>query len=247
MTKREPVTFGTLAVTLALSWGLAQVPAITAAQTEPAKPAGGLTATVKAAAGAAQAGAPAAPAGTAAAAAGAPAAEAGAPGSAAPAFALPDQDGKTVRLADFAGKIVVLEWTNDECPYVKHHGVQGTMKALAEKYRESGVVWLAVNSTKHATREKNRGWIAQNKLPYPILEDFEGTTGKAYGAKTTPHMFVIDASGKIAYAGAIDDDARLGGKPTVNYVEQALAELTAGKPVSTARTSPYGCSVKYKQ
>lgn len=230
MTKRSPVTIGVLAVTLALSLGLSQLPAIAAAQTEPAKPAGGLTATVKAAA----AGTPTA-------------AEAGAPGSVAPAFALPDQDGKTVRLADFAGKIVVLEWTNDECPYVKHHGAQGTMRALAEKYRERGVVWLAVNSTKHATREKNRGWIAQNKLPYPVLEDFEGTTGKAYGAKTTPHMFVIDASGKIAYAGAIDDDARLGGKPTVNYVEQALAELTAGKPVSTARTNPYGCSVKYKQ
>lgn len=238
MTKRSPVTIGVLAVTLVLSLGLSQLPAIAAAQTEPAKPAGGLTATVKAAAGAAPT----------AAAAGTPgAAEAGAPGSVAPAFALPDQDGKIVRLADFAGKIVVLEWTNDECPYVKHHGAQGTMKALAEEYRERGVVWLAVNSTKHATREKNRGWIAQNKLPYPVLEDFEGTTGKAYGAKTTPHMFVIDAAGKIAYAGAIDDDARLGGKPTVNYVEQALAELTAGKPVSTARTNPYGCSVKYKQ
>jgi len=247
MTKRSPVTIGVLAVTLALSLGLAQVPRIAAAQTEPAKPAGGLTATVKAAAGAAQPGAPAATAPTDPAAATPAATEAGPPGSTAPAFALPDQDGQTVRLADFAGKIVVLEWTNYECPYVKHHSAQGTMKALAEKYRERGVVWLAVNSTKHATREKDREWIAQNKLPYPILEDFEGTTGKAYGAKTTPHMFVIDPSGKIAYAGAIDDDARLGGRPTVNYVEQALAELTAGKPVSTARTSPYGCSVKYKQ
>lgn len=239
MTKRSPVTIGVLAVTLALSLTLARPPQ-PAAQTEPAKPAGGLTATVKAAAGAAQAGAPAA-------APGAPAdADAGAPGSVAPAFALPDQDGKTVRLADFAGKIVVLEWTNYECPYVKHHGAQGTMKTLAEKYRERGVVWLAINSTKHATREKNREWRAQNKLPYPVLEDFEGTTGKAYGAKTTPHMFVIDAAGKIAYAGAIDDDARLDGKPTVNYVEQALAELTAGKAVSVAKTNPYGCSVKYK-
>jgi peroxiredoxin len=247
MTNRSPITIGVCAVALALSLGLIQVPGIAAAQIEPAKPAGGLTATVKAAAGAAQASALAATVPTDPAAAAPVATEAGAPGSAAPAFALADQDGKTVRLADFAGKIVVLEWTNDECPYVKHHGARGTMKALAEKYRERGVVWLAVNSTKHATREKDREWIAQNKLPYPVLEDFEGTTGKAYGAKTTPHMFVIDASGRIAYAGAIDDDARLGGKPTVNYVEQALAELTAGKAVSTARTNPYGCSVKYKQ
>lgn len=164
----------------------------------------------------------------------------------APAFTLPDQDGKAHSLADYAGKIVVLEWTNYECPFVKYHGEKGTMKALAEKYAGQGVVWLAINSTKHATREKDREWIAQHELPYPVLEDFDGTVGKAYGAKTTPHMFVIAPDGAIAYDGAIDDDNRIAGKATVNHVEQALAALAAGQKVATARTAPYGCSVKYK-
>lgn len=166
---------------------------------------------------------------------------------AAPAFTLMDQNGKPVGLADYAGKLVVLEWTNYECPFVKHHAAAGTMKALADKWREQGVVWLAVNSTKHATRERDAAWIAANALPYPVLEDFDGKVGHAYGARTTPHLFIVGKDGKLAYRGAIDDDRRLAGKPTVNYVEQALAELTAGKPVSLPATEPYGCSVKYRE
>lgn len=165
----------------------------------------------------------------------------------APAFTLMSQDGKPVSLADFAGRIVVLEWTNYECPFVKHHAAVGTMKTLAGKWREQGVVWLAVNSTKHATREGNAAWVASNALPGPVLEDFDGKVGHAYGARTTPHLFIVGKDGKLAYRGAIDDDRRLAGKPTVNYVEQALAELTAGKPVSMPATEPYGCSVKYRE
>lgn len=164
----------------------------------------------------------------------------------APAFSLQDQDGKIHDLGKYAGKVVVLEWTNPECPFVQYHGEHGTMKTLAQKYASQGVVWLAVNSTKHATREKNREWIAQHKLPYPVLEDFDGTVGKAYGAKTTPHMFVITADGTIAYEGAIDDDNRISGKASVNHVEQALEALMTGKVVATAKTAPYGCSVKYR-
>lgn len=165
----------------------------------------------------------------------------------APAFSLPDQDGRGHNLADYAGKIVVLEWLNPECPFVKFHGGKGTMRTLAEKYKGQGVVWLAVNSTKHGTRDADRAWIAEQKLPYPVLEDFDGKVGRAYGAKTTPHMFVIGRDGALAYQGAIDDDNRIQGAPKTNYVEAALAALVAGQPVATAQTTPYGCSVKYKE
>ncbi len=165
----------------------------------------------------------------------------------APAFSLPDQDGKIHNLSDYAGKIVVLEWLNPECPFVKFHGGKGTMSTLAGKYKGQGVVWLAVNSTKHGTRDANRAWIAEQKLPYPVLEDFDGKVGRAYGAKTTPHMFVIGRDGALAYQGAIDDDNRIQGSPKTHYVDAALAALVAGQPVATTQTTPYGCSVKYKE
>jgi len=165
---------------------------------------------------------------------------------AAPDFTLSDQDGHATSLAAYRGKIVVLEWTNYECPFVQHHAAAGTMRKLEEKYRGQGVVWLAINSTGHASRESDRDWIAQNKLPYPILEDFEGRVGHAYGAKTTPHMFIVDPQGRLVYAGAIDDDRRLAGSPKVNYVDVALGELVAGKPLTVENNEPYGCSVKYR-
>ncbi len=169
-----------------------------------------------------------------------------APNPPAPNFTLDDQDGRAVSLADYTGKIVVLEWTNYDCPFVQRHAKAGTMRELAEKYKAQGIVWLAVNSTKSATREKDRDWIASNRLPYPILEDFNGKVGHAYGALTTPHMFVINAKGRIVYQGAIDDDRRMSGKATVNFVDQALSALTAGKAITVDRTQPYGCSVKYR-
>ena len=162
--------------------------------------------------------------------------------SPAPAFSLEDQDGKAVNLADLKGKIVVLEWTNPDCPFVQRHYQADTMTMtkLASKYKDSGVVWLAINSTNYMGRDKYKAWIKEHNLPYTILDDHTGAVGKTYGAKTTPHMFVIDKVGSIAYQGAIDDQAS-----KVNYVAQALEELLAGKAVSIPQTKPYGCSVKY--
>jgi len=167
----------------------------------------------------------------------------------APEFTLNSFDGKQVKLSDYSGKIVVLEWFNFECPYVMgHYGERKTMVELANKYKDKNVVWLAVNSTSHITVEGNKQFAAQQKLPYPILDDRAGVVGHAYGAQTTPHIFIIDHRGNIVYNGAIDN-APLGktadGEAYVNYVDKALAELTAGKAVTTANTKPYGCTVKY--
>lgn len=186
-------------------------------------------------------------AGSAVAAAGAPAVEPASAtiGAPAPAFTLPDAAGQPVKLSDFAGKVVVLEWVNPDCPFVKRHADAGTMRSLAQKY-QGRVVWLGINSTNYMDSAANAKWIAERSLPYPVLDDHTGAVGHAYNAKTTPHMYVIDTTGKLVYAGAIDDDnAGTKGASAVNYVDAALAEVTAGKPVSVAETKPYGCSVKY--
>ncbi len=160
-------------------------------------------------------------------------------------FTLTDQDGKKVSLADFAGSIVVLEWINPTCPFVRRHYEAGTMKRLAEKYDDRDVVWLAVNSTHFFGTDKNKAWHEKYDLPYPILNDQPGEVGRAYDAKTTPDMRVIDAHGHVAYSGAIDDDPRGKAEKPTNYVAEAIEELLAGKAVSVPRTRPYGCSVKY--
>lgn len=168
-------------------------------------------------------------------------------GAAAPGFTLEDQTGKKVSLSDFAGKIVVLEWINPDCPFVQRHARAKTMSTLAAKYQGSGVVWLGINSTNYMGKENNAKWIAENGLPYAVLDDHTGEVGHMYGAKTTPHMYVIDGSGKLVYAGGIDDDpGGSKGAGAMNYVDKALTELTAGKQVSTPESRPYGCSVKYK-
>ena len=170
-------------------------------------------------------------------------------GEAAPDFTLKDTAGKEHHLADLtkAGKIVVLEWFNPDCPFVLRHANAKTMYTLAEKYGAKGVVWLGINSTNYADRTVNAKWIATNHLPYAVLDDHAGEVGHLYGAKTTPHMFVIDPSGKLAYEGGIDDDpGGSKGSGALNYVDRALDELTSGKPVSTPQSKPYGCSVKYK-
>lgn len=169
----------------------------------------------------------------------------------APDFTLKNYDGKEVKLSDYKGKIVVLEWFNYECPFVKYHYEQAsTMNDLAGKYKDKNVVWLAINSTGHQETEKNKQFTAKNNVLHAILDDRSGATGKAYGAKTTPHMFIIDAKGNIVYEGAIDN-APLGKTPKdeklVNYADKALDELTAGGKVGTAHTKPYGCSVKYSK
>jgi peroxiredoxin len=164
-------------------------------------------------------------------------------------FALKTFDGKTVNLADYRGKTVVLEWLNFECPFVKHHYEKsGTMIDLANKYKDKGVVWFAINSTSHTTPAANQAFAAKHELPYPLLDDRSGKVGRAYGAKTTPHMFVIAPSGGIAYDGAIDNSPlgkTLAGQEPVNYVDKVLGEVIARRDISTRSTKPYGCSVKY--
>ncbi len=167
-------------------------------------------------------------------------------GSAAPDFTLMDTAGSEVSLSDFAGQVVVLEWLNPDCPFVKRHYSAGTMKGLATRYGGQGVVWLTINSTNYMDAEANAAFKAANELPYSILVDQSGEVGHLYGAMTTPHMYIIDGNGKLVYMGAIDDDPR-GNKegPATNYVAAALDEVLAGEAVSTAETKPYGCSVKY--
>jgi peroxiredoxin len=169
-------------------------------------------------------------------------------GSPAPAWTLQDQDGKSHNLSDFAGKIVVLEWFNNECPYVVKHYKEGHMNALAKKYEAQGVVWLAVNTTKGKSNDDNKKIAGEWKIERPILNDASGTVGTAYGARTTPHMYIINKDGILVYAGAIDSDRSADTSAVsgaTNYVAAALDELLAGKPVSKAETNPYGCSVKY--
>ena len=171
-------------------------------------------------------------------------------GKTAPNFTLKDVNGNAVQLSNLKGRIVVLEWTNYDCPFVKPHYAPETKTTskLAEKYAKNDVVWLTINSTHYATAETIKSWAEKHELKQKVLIDRDGKVGKQFKAKTTPHVFVVDKSGKVAYQGAIDNAPR--GKVTegaekVNYVDQALAELTEGKPVTTARTKPYGCSVKY--
>jgi peroxiredoxin len=168
-------------------------------------------------------------------------------GQTAPDFSLRDQNGNEVKLTAFRGKIVVLEWINPDCPFVQRHYNNGTMKKLAEKYQGQNVVWLAVNSTHYMDDSNNRHWAERFKLPYPILDDKAGTVGELYGAKTTPHMFIIDAQGKLVYDGAIDDDPRGQSQSPLPYVDNALQQLVKGESVDVAETRPYGCSVKYKK
>jgi peroxiredoxin len=174
-------------------------------------------------------------------------------GKAAPAFTLTDANGKTHSLADFKGKTVVMEWTNADCPFVKKHYGGNMQKQQAEATADD-VVWLTVNSSKPGKQGHVDGKGALQVIASTggkqtaYLLDAPGAVGKAYGAKTTPHMYVIDGAGTLQYAGAIDSipsaDKSDIGKAT-QYVPQALADLDAGKPVRVTSSQPYGCSVKY--
>lgn len=166
-------------------------------------------------------------------------------GEAAPAFTLKDTAGKNVSLSDFAGKIVVLEWINPGCPVCKGKVTDGSVAKMMKASREADkdVVFLFINST-HATADKpaiSGEYLASNKIEAPALIDGDGTVGKSYGAKTTPHCFVIDAKGVLVYDGAIDDEG------STNYVVNAVKAVKAGSAVTPATTTPYGCSVKYKR
>jgi peroxiredoxin len=172
----------------------------------------------------------------------------------APAFALPDVNGTTHTLAQYAGKIVVLEWTNYDCPFVKKFYGTGTMQAMQEKYTARNVVWLSICSSAPG-RQGNLlpdEWklrIKENdSKATAVLLDESGQTGHAYGARNTPHIFVVDKNGKLAYQGSVDDqrtaDSETAGKG-FSYLDKALYALLAGNPVPTPMTQPYGCSVKY--
>ncbi len=173
----------------------------------------------------------------------------------APEFTLTDTHGKTHRLSDFKGKVVVLEWVNLGCPYVKNQYATRNMQNLQKTYTGKGVVWLSVCSSAdgqqghHSAKEWNDK-IAQHAIASTaVLVDASGTVGKLYGAKTTPHMFVINADGVLAYNGAIDSAATTNAAETAkakNHVAAAVDALLAGKPVEVASTRPYGCGVKYR-
>lgn len=176
-------------------------------------------------------------------------------GQPAPDFALKDTAGKTVKLSDYRGKYVVLEWTNPGCPYVRKHYNSGNMASTQADATAKGAVWLSINSTEKDSGDylepaKLLAWQKERKLqPTASLMDEEGTAGRAYGARTTPHMYIVDPQGKLVYAGGIDsipsssqDDIA----KAVNYVKQALGEVSSGKAITAATTRPYGCSIKYK-
>jgi peroxiredoxin len=176
-------------------------------------------------------------------------------GQPAPAFSLPDTSGGQEALSAFKGKYVVLEWVNFECPFVGKHYGSGNMQKLQKAYTGKGVVWLSINSSaagkQGALDASKANALVKEKgaTPTAFLLDSEGTVGQAYGAKTTPHMFIIDPSGKLIYNGAIDDRPSTDKADIAtarNYVQAALDEALAGKPVTTTSSQPYGCSVKYR-
>jgi len=173
---------------------------------------------------------------------------------AAPDFSAPDLQGKAVKLSDYLGKYVVLEWTNPECPYVQRHYNSGNMPELQKELGAKDVVWLTVNSTNQSSSEfktpQQMGkWMGEKGgAPKATLIDKDSKVGKLYDARTTPHMYIVDPQGKLIYAGAIDDKRWASAETTKqakNHVRAALGEAMAGKPVSVTATSPYGCTVKY--
>jgi peroxiredoxin len=184
----------------------------------------------------------------------APRAEAAAPGDPAPEFTLTDITGRSHSLADFKGRYVVLEWTNYDCPFVRKHYDSGNMQGLQKAYTQKGVAWLTINSSApgkqghYEPAEWMRLMQEKKSASTTVLLDSEGTVGRAYGAKTTPHMFVVSPEGTLLYRGAIDDKPSTDPadvKTARNYVQAALDDAMSGQAVSTPQTESYGCSVKY--
>ena len=167
-------------------------------------------------------------------------------GQAAPDFTLTDQAGTEHSLRDYRGKIVVLEWINPDCPYVQRHYRAQTMRNLVDAFDGEQVAWLAIDSSHFVTPEASESWRAEHGLPYPILQDASGDTGRAYQARTTPNMYVIDAQGVLRYTGAIDDDPRGRNDSPRNYVREVVDALVNGTEPPLTQTEPYGCTVKYE-
>ncbi len=172
----------------------------------------------------------------------------------APDFKLKDSNGNEHSLSDFKGKVVVLEWINYDCPFVKKHYNSKNMQSLQEKYTKQGVIWLAIcssapgkqgNFSSDEINKRSREYEAKFTA---YLIDEDGKVGKMYGAKTTPHMYIINSDGRLVYAGGIDDKASTDVediKGSKNYVSSALDEILSGKQVTVQSSTPYGCSVKY--
>jgi peroxiredoxin len=176
-------------------------------------------------------------------------------GKSAPNFTLPDSNGISHSLSDYEGKIVVLEWLNHGCPFVGKHYNSGNMQKLQKAYTDKGVIWFSIISSAPGKQgyctpeEANEITAEKHAVPTAVLLDPEGTVGKLYGAKTTPHMFIIGKDGKLVYNGGIDDIRSTNVEDIAkakNYVQMALDELLAGKEVTVKTSQPYGCSVKYK-
>lgn len=174
---------------------------------------------------------------------------------AAPAFTLPDTFGKNHDLSQYKGKIVVLEWLNHGCPFVKRHYDSGHIQAIQKAYRDKGMIWLSIVSSApgkqgyYPAKQANEINSAKKGQANAILLDPEGKVGQLYNAKTTPHMYVVDAKGILVYMGALDSIRSTNpedNKKAQNYVTAAVDAVLAGKPVQTKLTRPYGCSVKYK-
>lgn len=182
-----------------------------------------------------------------------PAAHAAAVGQAAPDFTLTDTAGKAVQLSGFRGRHVVLEWNNPGCPFVRKH-YQGNMQALQKEAADKNIVWLAINSTDDASADYlsppqlGRWMSEQRAVPTATLMDEDGRVGRAYAARVTPHMYIVDPQGKLAYAGGIDSIAssRVEDIPkATSYIRQAMVEIAAGKPLSVSTSRPYGCTIKF--
>jgi len=176
-------------------------------------------------------------------------------GSPAPEFTLTDTNGKSHNLSDFKGKYVVLEWINHGCPFVVKHYSSGNMQALQKEFTGKDVVWLSICSSAegkqgHMSNEEWNSTVTEKGAsPTAVLIDADGTVGKLYDARTTPHMYVIDPEGNLIYQGAIDDKRSTDTADIAtseNYVRSALTQSMANEPVAKAQTQPYGCGVKYK-
>ena len=175
-----------------------------------------------------------------------------APGDQAPGFTLTDTGGEEFSLQTYLdeGQIVVLEWFNPDCPFIrKHHLSHKTMNETFAAVKDDGVVWLAINSNAKGKEgnglQRNQKAVKEYEIPFPVLIDESGDVGRAYGAKTTPHMFIINPEGTVVYNGAIDNDRSAAKLGETNYVANALKALREGKKIETPETSAYGCSVKY--
>src|SRR5262245_11160521 len=174
-------------------------------------------------------------------------------GQPAPDFTAKDINGQTIKLSDYKGKIVVLEAYNLDCPYCHNHFKTGAMQELQGEMTGKGVVWLIVDSVNaknpsyRTPEQAKKEWAEQKIKATAWIDDHSGDVGKKYGMKTTPHMFVIDKNGVLAYQGAIDDRAATEGDPRTarNYVREAVGKLQAGEKVTVSQTKPYGCGVKY--